>query len=541
MSRPNPAILFGFLSAILLVMAMGALAKGGLYIAKHEGDTLHLLDIVFRMADGEWPHLDFVTPIGVLAFAPIAAFIKLGFGAGHAMIYAQVCVALALLPAIWWTCQSRLNGYLAYFVGLYMVALALALTYGEVEASVSMSMHYNRWAWVLTYIAVLLAVVAPRNKGTQALDGVIIGLTMACLALCKVTYFACFAPPILLALGMRGAFRSIVWALLTGLLVAGAVTFLAGVPFWSAYFGDMLEVASSPIRPQPGQELGNLLGSPAFLGVNLALLSGVVLLRQGLQTHAGLLLLLLAPGFVYVTYQNFGNDPQWLILVFALLLTYRPSAELRNVFGWPLRQAVLIVAGGVFAFALPSFFNLIYSPYRHFGLDAAKYVPLLPRATLHSDLKTLNIRANRVDGRIALDGEGSGLEKFRPLAERENLTVFQGETFPICEVELGVSAWYDAISADLQSAGYGEGRKIYEADLFEAIWLYGPFTRLKQGAPWYYGGTPGYADADFVLVPLCPMAQNARFQKLKAIEELGDKLTEVRRTSMYVLYSKPAG
>ena len=73
MSRPNPFVLCVVLIVAIATLGGVAVLKGGFYVAKHEGDTLHLLQIVFRMAEGEWPHLDFMTPIGVLAFWPIVA------------------------------------------------------------------------------------------------------------------------------------------------------------------------------------------------------------------------------------------------------------------------------------------------------------------------------------------------------------------------------------------------------------------------------------------------------------------------------------
>ena len=86
MSRPNPTILFGFFVAVIVAMCGVSLLKGGVYISKHEGDTLHMLQIVFRMAEGQWPHIDFMTPIGALAASPIALFVKLGFGVGNGVL-----------------------------------------------------------------------------------------------------------------------------------------------------------------------------------------------------------------------------------------------------------------------------------------------------------------------------------------------------------------------------------------------------------------------------------------------------------------------
>ena len=61
------------------------------------------------------------------------------------------------------------------------------------------------------------------------------------------------------------------------------------------------------------------------------------------------------------------------------------------------------------------------------------------------------------------------------------------------------------------------------------------------GAPWYYGGLPGYDSADYVVIPLCAMSEGVRAQTIKAITERGtDNLTEVARTASYILYKKGA-
>ena len=84
MMNGNPRALWVFLIAVLCLFGGLPFAKGALYIAQHEGDTLHLADIVFREVQGQWPHLDFMTPIGLLATAPITLFIWAGLGFGYA-------------------------------------------------------------------------------------------------------------------------------------------------------------------------------------------------------------------------------------------------------------------------------------------------------------------------------------------------------------------------------------------------------------------------------------------------------------------------
>ncbi len=537
MSRPNPAVLFGFFVAVIVAMCGAALLKGGLYLGKHEGDTFHLLQIVFRMADGQVPHLDFMTPIGVMAFAPIALFVKLGYGAGISIILGQLLVAIVLLPAVWWVAYSRLQGLLPYLFGLFVLVLVTALVHGEAQRSVSISMHYNRWAWAAAFIAISAAVIPTIDRARPVVDGAIIGLAMSFLLLTKVTYFAAFAMPVLIAMLLRGSYRTLIMSLVSGMIAAALVTMIAGVAFLQVYLRDLLTVAQSDIRSSPGEPFGAVVGAPAYLGASLILITGVILLRQSREAVGGLVLLLLVPGFFYVTYQNSGNDPQWLLLLGVLLIAFLPELGLRNGLGWDMRTALNVTAAIALAMAAPSFFNLAYSPFRHLSVDVEKYTPILPRSEQHADLFATKLRAIRTDTNVPLDTAGTGLEAYEYMVDRPEPTVFLGEVLAQCELTLGLSAWFDAIVADLEDAGLSGDKSIFAADLFSSHWLFGDFKPLKGGAPWYYGGLPGIGSADYVLVPLCPIIPEIRKQILETIEEMGITLTEIRRTSLYILYT----
>ncbi|WP_172292537.1 hypothetical protein [Pseudoruegeria sp. HB172150] len=537
MSRPNPAVYIAFLVAVIVVLGTVTLAKGGFYIAKHEGDTLHLLQIVFRMASGEWPHIDFMTPIGLMAFAPIVLFLNIGIGVGKSILLSQVLLAFILLPAVFWTGMSRLPRRAAYLFGISVFILVLGLVHGETERSVSISMHYNRWAWAVSYVVIALAALPPRDFRNESLDGVIIGLGMAFLALCKVTYFAAFAIPVVVGLALNGGIRSLRLSVVSGLAVALIVSVFATLDFWFAYYNDLHTVFASSLRPQPGLSLRSLITAPAYLGSILVLVFSVILLRQAGEMTLGLLLLLLTPGFVYVTYQNFGNDPQWLMLLAVLLLVPEPRPELRNPFGWPLSQALVVAACVAGAFALPSMLNLAYSPFRHLGAKAEDYQPMLVRTPQHHDLKIPIVRANMVDGRVALDVAGSGLEDRAALAEREETRAsFQGQALPHCELQSGAIAWFETIVEDLESNGFGGGSVLFVADVLTPFWLFGDLQRPEHGAPWYYGGLPGIESADYLLVPLCPNLLSVRKQILDDITEAGIPVTELRRAPLYILY-----
>jgi len=267
----------------------------------------------------------------------------------------------------------------------------------------------------------------------------------------------------------------------------------------------------------------------------MAAIAGVIFLRQGKVEAGGLVLLLLIPGFFYVTYQNFGNDPQWLLLLAVLLLALRDAAkDVVNGFGWNMRDALGVVAVVALALAAPSFFNLAYSPFRHLNVDVADYAPILPRGGVHTDLQSLDIRVNRVDGRIALDGQVSGLHAY---PDRDAPPVFKGETIPVCSVELGLPRVMGAIARDMEDAGLADGKSLFAADIFSSHLLFGALEPMDQGSPWYYGGLPGIEDADYLMLPLCPVAQDVQAQILEEVEASGIEAAEIRRTELYILYA----
>ena len=544
MSANSGKILAVFMAVLLVAYATLTFLKGGFFIGKHEGDTLHLLQMLFRMQGGDWPHFDFVTPIGILAFAPIVVFLKLGFGAGQAILAGQFLVALALFPFIWWVARSRFSGGWTYLFAATILIFCVALVHGEAVDAVSISMHYNRWAWAAAFLAITVAMIpSSGTRSASIADGVVVGTMMVVMALIKVTYFAAFFFPVLIGLLARGAGRTVLWAVVSGVVAAGLATLAVGTPiFWLAYLQDLLNVAGSEVRPQPGRDFGYVVSAPAYIGGSLIILVSVVLMRQADRKPEGLMLLLLAPAFFYVTYQNFGNDPQWLWLLGLLLFARLPDAGLRNGFGWELRQSVTLCAIAALALATPSFMNLTASPLRHLATDVEKYEPLMPGSGPHEDLQTFAPRAFQLDFRAAMDGEGTAFAQYAEYTDRDKLEVtFQGEDMAYCTLELGLVGWFETVANDIASWDGGEGAALFTADLLSSYWLYAELAPLKRGAPWYYGDLSGIENADYLLVPKCPLSAPTRKAILDDIsaQSWADRVTEVRRTELYTLYALP--
>jgi hypothetical protein len=535
MGRPSAGIYLAFLIVVLAVEAGLLLGKSVLLIDQHEGDALHVIQIATQMALGQVPHVDFHTPLGVLAFAPISWLMSLGLATGTAIKAGGLLFAVFLLPAVFWAGYSRLSSGLAFAFGAATLILATALVYGGADTVASISMYYNRWGWAVVFTLAVLAVLPARSSSDIA-DGIVIGLGLAFLGLSKITFFVAVFPAVLVALLIRQSWRTLLIGLASGIVLCALVTLVHGVGFWSAYLGDLRFIMSAPIRSQPGLPLSDLLIAPTHLAATLCLLAAVVFVRQADRTIPGVVLALLAPGFIYATYQSWGNDPKWLLLLVILLIALLPDRMVKNGIGMDVGRAMITTAVVSLALILPSTINLALANLRHARLDRAAFSPLFPLTTDHSVMM-------RTD-RLYLPARREGFAFHDPaIAERiaaTNLapkpdTLF-GQPLPLCKLEMGMIGALQQMAADLEALPETQGKSVFIADTFSSLWLFGATRPVPGGQPWYYGGDLGVSTADYILIPLCPVTYTARGLVLKRLAERPDRdLSEVARTDLYVL------
>lgn len=536
MNRPSAGGLFGFLILVLAVQAALLLGKGVLLLDQHEGDALHILQIVLLMDQGQWPHLDFMTPLGVLAFAPITWLMSLGLGPGHAILGGFVLFAALVLPAAWWAGLTRLPGWLAYGFGAIVIVLCTALVYGGSVQVTSISMYYNRWAWAVAFVVIVMAVLPPKGEGNQAVDGLILGLGLSFLALAKITFFVAFLPGVLLALALRRQGTTFVTGLAAAVIVVGLVTLAGGIEYWAAYISDLREIRAAPIRSAPGDSLSVLLSGPSFLAANLCLLAGIIMLRQAGNMIAAPVMMVFAPAFVYATYQNWGNDPKWLIVLAVVMLAARPERHINNTFGWDVGRAMGVIALLSFALVLPSVVTLTLSDIRHARLSRTSFAPVLPGAK-NADIMMKRDRmfapAKRF-GFFLTDPEI--MSEYDPVKAASRLDTLFGQPLEACKLMTGFVGVTRQIAYDLDKMDETHGKSVFVADTFSSLWLFGKTVPVKNGAPWYYGGDAGMTGADYVLIPLCPVTYEARSEALKFIAKTPQlHLKEIARNEMFIL------
>jgi hypothetical protein len=498
-----------------------AMIAGGLWFTAHEADMVHLIDIILRMSAVAVPHLDFMTPIGEWAMRPMALLHGAGLSLGMALIGAQILVAALLLPPTLWAAVSRLTFWQSMVFGLIVFGLCAGVVAGGVEPNLSLSMHYNRWAWAMAGIVMILSILPARGAGHAGADALSIGLLMACLGMIKITFAVALAPVVILALFLKREVKTLILALLTSFVVLILVTLEHGLAYWFAYIDDLQSVVGSANRPMPSDPLPALFLSPANTPASVLMIGLVLWLRRqrdrAQATPLALLLLLSFPALTFVTWQNYGNDPIWLGFWALILwgLAGQRAGVNRMVLGGTAAAMALLI--------LPVMGNILYSPLRHVSQPKPLFRPLLPH---EAGVRMVAARAGGAWVQNTL---------ITPPDTQEG-QIFQGAPLPECELQAGLITVIEAQIKTLQSIETPPKVQPFVADLFAPHWLFSDLEPLPGGTPWYYDGLPGIENASHLLVPNCAADPQARAHILTLIDQAGIALTPAGETPLYRLY-----
>lgn len=498
MRAAHPGRILIVLACLWAGLALLSGWRGGMYFLSFETDMAHLVQILLRLEAGQQVHVDFSTPLGAWGFWPIQALMATGLGMGKAMVWSQALVALLVLPGLWWAAASRLPRAIAIAFGAAVLVIIMALTHGDTNSSVTFAMHYNRWCWAILMPALVVALLPFRTNGRALLiDGVVVGTSMVALAMIKASFFVAFAPAVILGLILQRSLRGLGLALGIGAVAIGVLTLVHGMSFWQAYMDDLLAVAASDLRTAPGDSLSELVGSPRHVMSTLVLIAAVLVLRRAQADGAALLLIVMAPGAYYATFQNYANDPIWLIVVALVVLAAADSARLSQ------RRAIAVAAAVI---VLPVMINFTLSLARHAFQPPGGFRPLMAAPARHSDVQIATARTRDMIFTM----------KDSPTAAPD---MFQGRPLPACELSGGFVAHAEAVIKELSAQGIT--RQPFVADLFMPHWMLAGWAALDGGQPWYYGGLPGIEAAEHVLVPDCPVSTKARETVLQALEDRG--------------------
>lgn len=511
--------------------------NGDFLVNAFEGDAFHLAAGVFRLLDGEVQHLDFHTPLGVLAFLPARILMSAGLGFGMAAAYSNLLVALAFMPVLIWVGETRFSGALRYGFAFVILLLFLALVRGGPDTrEVGIALYYNRWCWAVSGLAIALVLLdGPDRPKAHLLDGVFLGVCFGFLALTKATFFIFLAPAVVIGLVARRRLETLSAAVATGGVIL--VTFLGltgGTEVAQAYIGDLQAVVTGNLRTVPSQGIPGVVMSPEKLASSIAVLVAAVGLRRAGYRAEGLFLFFLFPGLALVTVQNWGNFGQWSFYL-GLILWARIAQGDRRKPAHLVRMCGLAIT----VTALPQIMGMSDSLVTHKLLQQRSFVSVFDDPRL-ADFKFSRSRlaSSQMRSSVLYGYEEQYIGDLDP----PDYGSFQGQELVNCALKQGIGSYVKAIADDLAARDDVRGKQVLHASASTFFWLFGGTERLTNGQLWYYGGDTGFAEAEYFVLPFCVLGTSGLVARRVMVEELESNdehnFSEVDRNELFVLYRR---
>jgi hypothetical protein len=228
------AFLIVFFFAALLALSPSVL------IADYTYDSFIALDSALRSLDGQWPHLDFYTPLGDLYYLILGITARIFGFAPKILLWEQI---LTVPVVLWATAIATRNRLPASLRGILIVMVGLlCISPGDLDdpSSLSFLASYNRDGWVLMMPVLAAALLEPlRGRHTGWIGQAIL---LFCLIMALFYLKITFALVAVLTL-----FCAIVWvpqnrrSCMAALLLLGITIAIisASGPLMAAYFDDL--------------------------------------------------------------------------------------------------------------------------------------------------------------------------------------------------------------------------------------------------------------------------------------------------------------
>jgi len=345
-SKPRASdLVIAFLLSLPVPLIMALMPEVRINYTQH--DVFIPLDAAWRTLQGQWPHTDVYTPLG------LAYFWQHGFAAwlwgmdGRVVIRANfVALPFVMLPALiasW----RRLNAVFMIVLMVLLTVLVTAPTFLDgPQRAIAQLANYNRIGSAMCAVVCLWALCPPRssNRLLDLAEAAALGIVLLVLLYLKVTFFAlALATTFIGCLTVARFWRS---AAAAGVAVAAGVVALELLHpgLFLAYLTDIRRAGASSIQVfrgyyAPIAVIANL-GSCLLIGV----LAAVSLWIAPGQRLAAAGMAVVAAACVLVATQNFGAFSVPL-LILIMLLAQRLAASAAS--GAPALQPTLEAVGVV--------------------------------------------------------------------------------------------------------------------------------------------------------------------------------------------------
>jgi hypothetical protein len=285
------------------------------------------LDAAWRTLQGQWPHTDVYSPLGLAYFWLHGAAAWLWGMDGRVVIRANLlALPFVLIPALT-LAWHRLNALCTILLTVFLTVLVVAPTFldGPVRLIAELA-NYNRIGAAACAVVCLWALCSPRGRAPWigVAESVMLGVLMLVLLYLKVTFFLLAAVIVLVGCAIvRRFWRDAMIAAAVGL--AGVITLEILHPgLLFAYVADIRRAGAS--NPQIFRPVFVVLTMSANLlsCIVIAVLAAALLAARG-QGKAAAGFLVVTAGCLAVAMQNFGSFSAPLI-VLVMLLAQRVAA-----------------------------------------------------------------------------------------------------------------------------------------------------------------------------------------------------------------------
>ena len=304
-------------------------------------DTIYLLDVAWRIVQGQVAHAQIDSPIGMATFLGLAqGMMWIGVDA-RTFPVTQIAFALLGWTAAMAVSRRRLSPYLSALFSVwigYMLLSQRPLTTAYWQTSYAA--YYNRVAWALYLILSLFAIVPSKGTGARSergfFYGAVIGSGAMLLFLIKINAIVAFLPVIVLFFWLDAS-KARLSGLLTGVV---AIALLAKISIGVGMGDYALDL----------QQMAHIQGDVSRLGQIVQLLGTQWMSLSVLGTAAvfawsgrWLALLPLVPGFLISLGNSQSGETQSIALCAFLgtALLGERSIRRRILGGWLATLLVL--------------------------------------------------------------------------------------------------------------------------------------------------------------------------------------------------------
>lgn len=189
--RQSDKLLLVYSVLVFLIISLILLLPQGTFINLMAHDTFIFFDGAYRLTKGQIPHIDFITPLGMLCYFLPYASLKLTHSYALTMHVTSVLVGLFILVSAYICFRKRLSNLVSFLLITYLLLIVtVPKAAGDSWLYMTFAMFYNRFGWAaLTILFLFYIIPIKKTRYSLIVDIMAISFLLVFLFYIKITYF----------------------------------------------------------------------------------------------------------------------------------------------------------------------------------------------------------------------------------------------------------------------------------------------------------------------------------------------------------------